>query len=540
MEAMRVRPVMVLVFCAVLVLSWSQIPVCHARYWTEPVPLVEVNSESHDKSPFLSFDGLTLYFSVEPGWGFTHIYQAERLSPTAPFDMIREISTLNYASGHVDYPWVSPDNLRMYYYRTEVGGKRLRVTERSPGRSYWPAGRGIAELNRLGDVANPTLTQDERIIVFSGNALVGGKGQWDLWMANRPDRDAPFTNVRNLDTVNSGASDMHPYITPDGLTLYFGSNRNDTFQLFRAARMSLDSPFGSPEHLVMFDTPDGDSYHARLAADGKTFLFCRREKNETMDIYVSYLFNSGDNRVELVRAAEAGEGQSIILASTTIQEAIDAAQDGDTVNVYPGVYREAIRFAGKAITVRSAGDAAILEAPGAYAVSFQSGEGPDSVLKNLVIRSSRVGIMMTDSSPTISNVTVVGNECGAQAIGAADPSISDSIFWYNTWSDLFACQAVYSCVERGAEGPGNFSEDPLFADPDLGDYHLLSTRGRYWPEQDVWVLDDVTSLCVDAGDPDADFSCEREPNGGRVNVGAYGGTAFASMSEPLLAAGAND
>ncbi len=58
-----------------------------------------------------------------------------------------------------------------------------------------------------------------------------------------------------------------------------------------------------------------------------------------------------------------------------------------------------------------------------------------------------------------------------------------------------------------------------------------SQRGRYWPEHDVWVLDQVTSPCVDAGDPAADFSCEPTPNGGRLNIGAHGGTAYAEMSE---------
>ncbi|MHC4184627.1 MAG: LamG domain-containing protein, partial [Planctomycetota bacterium] len=74
-------------------------------------------------------------------------------------------------------------------------------------------------------------------------------------------------------------------------------------------------------------------------------------------------------------------------------------------------------------------------------------------------------------------------------------------------------------------------DSPLFANAAGGDYHLKSERGRYWPEHDVWVLDDVTSPCVDGGDPNVNPSGEPMPNGGRINMGAYGGTAYASMSE---------
>jgi parallel beta-helix repeat protein len=73
--------------------------------------------------------------------------------------------------------------------------------------------------------------------------------------------------------------------------------------------------------------------------------------------------------------------------------------------------------------------------------------------------------------------------------------------------------------------------DPGFVDANNGDYHLLSERGRYWPAHDVWVLDDVTSPCIDGGDPDVSPYNERMPNGGRINMGAYGNTAYASMSE---------
>jgi hypothetical protein len=51
----------------------------------------------------------------------------------------------------------------------------------------------------------------------------------------------------------------------------------------------------------------------------------------------------------------------------------------------------------------------------------------------------------------------------------------------------------------------------------------------------VWVLDDVSSPCLDAGDPALEPVSERMPNGGRVNQGAYGNTTQASMSEWAIA-----
>ena len=38
------------------------------------------------------------------------------------------------------------------------------------------------------------------------------------------------------------------------------------------------------------------------------------------------------------------------------------------------------------------------------------------------------------------------------------------------------------------------------------------------------------SPCIDVGDPRSDWLTEPRPNGGRINMGAYGGTAQASES----------
>jgi hypothetical protein len=59
---------------------------------------------------------------------------------------------------------------------------------------------------------------------------------------------------------------------------------------------------------------------------------------------------------------------------------------------------------------------------------------------------------------------------------------------------------------------------------------LRSQWGRYLPEADVWVRDSMTSPCLDAGDPADGTRAERTPHGLQINMGAYGGTPFASLS----------
>lgn len=100
-----------------------------------------------------------------------------------------------------------------------------------------------------------------------------------------------------------------------------------------------------------------------------------------------------------------------------------------------------------------------------------------------------------------------------------------------SYSNIWGGQAgLYDPRERIIWGQGNVNIDPLFADYENGDYHLKSQAGRWNPLSKSWVIDNVTSPCIDAGDPNSPLGDEPEPNGGRINMGAYGGTAEASKS----------
>jgi hypothetical protein len=136
--------------------------------------------------------------------------------------------------------------------------------------------------------------------------------------------------------------------------------------------------------------------------------------------------------------------------------------------------------------------------------------------------------------PTITNCTIVGNLHGG--IYDSRPTVANSIIYYNG-DGPDAAQIVdstgtvtYSNVQGSWPGTGNMDADPCFVDPDNGDYHLKSQAGRWDPNSKTWVQDDVSSPCIDAGEPDSCIGFEPHPNSSVINMGAYGGTAQASLS----------
>jgi predicted outer membrane repeat protein len=103
-------------------------------------------------------------------------------------------------------------------------------------------------------------------------------------------------------------------------------------------------------------------------------------------------------------------------------------------------------------------------------------------------------------------------------------------FLYVSFSDVQGGEANVCCYGDLYWGLGNIEADPCFADPCDGDFHLKSQAGRWDATEGRWMKDEVTSPCIDAGDPSSPIGYEPFPNGGIINMGAYGGTAEASKS----------
>lgn len=137
---------------------------------------------------------------------------------------------------------------------------------------------------------------------------------------------------------------------------------------------------------------------------------------------------------------------------------------------------------------------------------------------------------------TIINCTIARNESlllENAAVQNCRGEIKNCIFFLNAHYDLHnSSNPTYSCY-KGATGLGNIDADPSFVDGQpliVTDCHLKSQAGRYDPLTQGWVYDDVTSPCIDAGDPMSPMGHEPFPSGGIINMGAYGGTDEASKS----------
>ena len=157
-----------------------------------------------------------------------------------------------------------------------------------------------------------------------------------------------------------------------------------------------------------------------------------------------------------------------------------------------------------------------------------------------------------DASLNVINSTLTSNSAGDGGgiySKLCNLWIGNSILWGNEPNEFSGelPGVSYSDIQGGWPGEGNINCDPCFADPGYwdangtpgdvnddfwvdGDYRLKSQAGRWDPNSQTWIIDDVTSPCIDAGDPMSPIGPEPFPNGGMINMGAYGGTIEASKS----------
>ena len=150
--------------------------------------------------------------------------------------------------------------------------------------------------------------------------------------------------------------------------------------------------------------------------------------------------------------------RNVPAAYPTIQAAIDAAANGDTVLVANGVYHVAnLDTKDKAITVKSAGgpNACILDGDSKNGIfTILTHEGATTVINGFTLQHGYAnyggGILMEYVNPTITNCvfqydsTVNGGAGGGLACLSSSPKISNCTFQFNSGSDGGGMYIAYS------------------------------------------------------------------------------------------------
>jgi MYXO-CTERM domain-containing protein len=152
-------------------------------------------------------------------------------------------------------------------------------------------------------------------------------------------------------------------------------------------------------------------------------------------------------------------------------------------------------------------------------------------LGHVIVRDCQVeGVAVrANGAAEIVNATLVGNPTAVHAAGAT--RLRNSLLLGNgtaavgetagvltsTYTDLYGNQTNYAGAQAGT---GDLSVAVTFADLAARDLRLTSSQPS-----------------TDRGDPADAVGAEPSPNGGRINLGAFGGTADAELSAPSTAVG---
>ena len=244
-----------------------------------------INSSYQETSACTSPDGLTIVFwraatFNEPG-GF---WLATRSSVNAPWDEPVNYGPWPEASNlpiENVLSWYTADGLEMPSGETRTGGYGnldLWMYQRETTDDDWNEPVNLGPIvNSTHDDSWASISRDGLELYFMSFNRIGGYGNWDLWVTKRENREATWTEPENLGPmVNSGVLDKRPCLSPDGLILFFDSKRAGGYgssDLYMTRRSSRSDPWKDAVNLGSIVNSSGYEEVAYISANGSTLYF---------------------------------------------------------------------------------------------------------------------------------------------------------------------------------------------------------------------------------------------------------------------------
>jgi len=170
-------------------------------------------------------------------------------------------------------PALSTDLLTLYVAGHNGLVESLYSTTRPDRCSLFETPVPIAAINTAGSNGTPALSPDGLELYYYSDR-VGSVGGRDVWVSRRESTGAAFGAAQNLPDINTIDTDHLARVSSDQLSLFFSSTRpgGGVEDIFVATRATLDEPFTSPARVAELNHSGNDS-GATLAEDGLTVYF---------------------------------------------------------------------------------------------------------------------------------------------------------------------------------------------------------------------------------------------------------------------------
>jgi TolB protein len=214
------------------------------------------------------------------------IYQATRPSLDAAFANPIRVEAL--ASTAFDGAvFLTSDELELYFSSERAGGagkRDLWVSRRAQASAAFGAPTPVTALNSADNEQNPSLTADGLLLFFASDR---DGNLDDIWVAFRVNRGGAFSRPMKAPGLNSAAKDTAPFVTPDGLAVYFTSDRaggKGGLDIYTATRANRLVAFETPTVLATISSNVHDEDPA-LSLDGRELYFASGRNGKGFSLY---------------------------------------------------------------------------------------------------------------------------------------------------------------------------------------------------------------------------------------------------------------
>jgi Tol biopolymer transport system component len=258
----------------------AQVTPCTWTAFGAPEEILGLNVTGELWGPALSADGLTLYFALVAG-GDERILVATRPDRGPVFSSASEPANIN-STGEDGTPFLSGDGLTLYFFSTRAGGmgdRDLWYATRANDAATFNAALLVPDVNSTAFDQLPRLSSDGLTLSFS-SGRTGSSGICDFWFATRASTTVAFDTPTNTSELNSASFDAAASISNDGLLAVFASDRPGgmgRLDLWTATRTNTSEPFGSFQTLGQANTSTNDADPVLSADDRELFYSSDRD-----------------------------------------------------------------------------------------------------------------------------------------------------------------------------------------------------------------------------------------------------------------------